>query len=202
MDSDNFIGVWDGVFTDEECGQIIRRFDDLCQNSWTSHHDGGSPQNGDEQFEQGALWRKDTALFFDHVSVPHSTLIQNRVGKCMEEYAKRYPGLANFGLISFMSKVQKTPPMGGFHAWHCEHGPDVTTFRRVAVWAVYLTTHETDGETEFLQQGIRVAPQAGRVVIWPAGFTHPHRGNPVYDKDKYIATGWFEFYLPPYGPPK
>ena len=66
--------------------------------------------------------------------------------------------------------------------------------RRAAVWILYLTSHEEQGETEFLQQGIRVAPQAGRVVIWPASFTHPHRGNPVYDGNKYIATGWFEYY--------
>ena len=24
----------------------------------------------------------------------------------------------------------------------------------------------------------------------PAYFTHPHRGNPVYKKEKYIITGW------------
>jgi hypothetical protein len=29
--------------------------------------------------------------------------------------------------------------------------------------------------------------------IFPAAFTHTHRGNPVYSKDKYIATGWFNF---------
>jgi len=202
MDSDTFIGVWDTVFTEAECNQIITRFDELCENSFTSRHDGGAPQMGHEQFEQGALLRKDTALFFDHVSVPHNKLIQERIGKCMEEYVGTYPGLADMGLISYVCKVQKTPPKGGFHVWHCEHGPDISNFRRIAVWILYLSSHENDGETEFLQQGIRVAPQAGRVVIWPAGFTHPHRGNPVYDKDKYIATGWFEFYQPPYGPPK
>ena len=30
------------------------------------------------------------------------------------------------------------------------------------------------------------------MVIWPAGFTHCHRGNPPLDRDKYILTGWLE----------
>ena len=30
------------------------------------------------------------------------------------------------------------------------------------------------------------------VVIWPANFTHTHRGGLLCgDKDKYILTGWY-----------
>jgi hypothetical protein len=49
-----------------------------------------------------------------------------------------------------------------------------------------------NGETEFLYQQRRINPTKNTMVLWPAGFTHPHRGNPVYgDVSKYIATGWF-----------
>jgi len=198
MDSDNFIGVWDNVLTEEECGMLISHFESLSQNAFLSKANANNME-GTEQFPNGALGRKDFSIFFDQVVPKYSKFIHDKLGQCMEEYVQTYPGLQHMGLISHTCKVQKTPPKGGFHVWHCEHGPDVTSYRRVAVWIVYLSTHENDGETEFLQQGIRVAPEAGRVVIWPAGFTHPHRGNPVYDKDKYIATGWFEFYQPPYG---
>ena len=51
-----------------------------------------------------------------------------------------------------------------------------------------------EGETEFLWQGLRVKPKAGTVCIFPASFTHTHRGNPVYSCDKYIATGWYTLY--------
>ena len=48
------------------------------------------------------------------------------------------------------------------------------------------------GETEFLYQKLRVPPKENTCIIWPAGFTHPHRGNVVYgNKSKYIITGWF-----------
>ena len=31
------------------------------------------------------------------------------------------------------------------------------------------------------------------MLIWPAQFTHTHRGNPVYNCTKYVATGWIEY---------
>jgi hypothetical protein len=32
------------------------------------------------------------------------------------------------------------------------------------------------------------------MLIWPAAYTHAHRGNPVYGKNsKYIVTGWFYY---------
>jgi hypothetical protein len=49
------------------------------------------------------------------------------------------------------------------------------------------------GETEFLYQHMRVKPEQGTLVIWPAAFTHTHRGNPPLSNEKYIVTGWTEF---------
>jgi len=44
-----------------------------------------------------------------------------------------------------------------------------------------------------LYQKRRVKPEQGTICIFPAGFTHVHRGNPPLSGDKYIATGWYEF---------
>ena len=33
----------------------------------------------------------------------------------------------------------------------------------------------------------------GRCVIWPAFFTHTHRGIVSKTETKYIATGWFQY---------
>jgi hypothetical protein len=51
---------------------------------------------------------------------------------------------------------------------------------------------DSAGETEFLYQKMRIPPQENCTVIWPAAYTHPHRGNVVHgNKSKYIITGWF-----------
>lgn len=57
---------------------------------------------------------------------------------------------------------------------------------------VYLNDVEGGGETEFLYLGRRVSPVQGRLVIFPAGYTHTHRGNPPLSGEKYILTGWIE----------
>jgi hypothetical protein len=58
---------------------------------------------------------------------------------------------------------------------------------------MYLNDVEHGGETEFLYQKRRVSAKTGRVVIWPAGYTHVHRGNPPLSGEKYLLTGWLEF---------
>lgn len=66
------------------------------------------------------------------------------------------------------------------------------TSTRELVWMIYLNDMpEGEGETEFLYQKRRINPKAGRVVIFPAGLTHVHRGLTVYTQNKYILTGWF-----------
>lgn len=191
---ETYIRHWDNALSEQDCDRMIARFDTIQANSYMS----GLMSSGQEQYG-GSLNRKDYSLFFCHLAQAEAQLIQNAVGQKMEEYRSEFMGLERVGgLVSYFCKVQKTPPKGGFHNWHCEHGPDVGSYRRVAVWLLYLTSHEDSGETEFIQQGVKLQPQKGRLVIWPAGFTHPHRGNPVYDKNKYIATGWFEFYDQPF----
>ena len=48
-----------------------------------------------------------------------------------------------------------------------------------------------DGGTEFLYQNLITPAEKGLTLIWPAGFTHTHRGVVSQTKTKYIATGWY-----------
>ena len=65
-------------------------------------------------------------------------------------------------------------------------------------WMVYL--NDAASGTEFPYQEMIVEPKEGRTVIWPAGWTHPHKGVTPNEGIKYIATGWF--YSLPMGEPK
>jgi hypothetical protein len=57
----------------------------------------------------------------------------------------------------------------------------------------YLNTVFKGGETEFLYQDIKFSPTKGNTLLWPAYFTHTHRGIPAPIEDKFIITGWFEY---------
>ena len=110
-----------------------------------------------------------------------------------DKYAKEYAIISTLvrHFISPTVRIQKTPPGGGYHIWHSDNG-DMYTSRRIIVVNLYLNTVEEGGETEFLYQHKRVPPVQGTMVLFPASWTHVHRGNPPLAGNKYIATSWIE----------
>ena len=50
-----------------------------------------------------------------------------------------------------------------------------------------------DGGTEFLYQQLTIKARKGKTVIWPANYTHPHRGQISHKHEKYIMTGWLGY---------
>ncbi len=175
----DFIGIWENTLDDETCEKIIN----FIENS-----------EKQKSFEQSTLLRKDQfcSLSDDHEL---AVIINDKLSVCLDEYTKEYSALLESDYTNPEIKLQKTEPCGGYHTFHCENVGMSFCFRGLA-WMIYLNDiSQNEGETEFLYQKLRVNPKQGTLLIWPAGFTHTHRGNPVYSKNKYIATGWF-FYTP------
>lgn len=181
---DNFIGVWDNVLPPVACRDLIENFE-LVTNTNSS-----IVIEGKNKFETGTLGRKDQAIVLDYHH-PQAQEIYKFLAACFDEYSQEYSQLTSLNLASSQIKMQKTPPGGGYHVWHYENENWEVANREVA-WMIYLNDiPDGQGETEFLFQKLRVQPKAGRVVMWPAGMTHVHRGNTVFDTDKYILTGWY-----------
>tara|TARA_Y100000389_G_C17446852_1_gene512149 strand:- start:242 stop:832 length:591 start_codon:yes stop_codon:yes gene_type:complete len=90
-------------------------------------------------------------------------------------------------------KIQHYKPGGGFKKWHCENSGYGENKLRHLVFMTYLDTIEYAG-TEFYHQSISTPCHKGLTLIWPAGWTHIHRGVINNTKEKMIITGWFEFY--------
>lgn len=115
--------------------------------------------------------------------------------RCYNDYSSTYSVLRDDGHIrATVMKMQRTGPGGGYHVWHGEQGPG-TQANRVVVYMLYLNTIEEEGaETEFLYQKLRVKPEENLMLLWPASYTHAHRGNPVLGtQSKYVVTGWFYY---------
>jgi hypothetical protein len=188
-----FIGAYKNLASDDYCDRMIKAFNNLEETSsaWS-----GSDANGLGN-------RKDYSYRFD---MPHNDTLKTDLYASSLELAKEtnkfldsgllkyvddYPSLENLRSYSRTVKVQRTPPKGGFHRWHAEQGADEEA-GRMLVWTIYLNdVPDGEGETEFLEYGIKVKPKKGTVCFFPASFTHTHRGNAVYTHDKYIATGWY-----------
>ena len=91
--------------------------------------------------------------------------------------------------------IQHYAPGQGFKAWHCER-PSVNQAARHLVFMTYLNDVTDGGETEFFYQEMKVRPEKGLTLIWPADWTFTHRGIPSLTQEKYIVTGWFNFAYP------
>ena len=116
------------------------------------------------------------------------------IWNCYDKYSKEWDIIRtlNKHYISPTVRIQKTKPGQGYHVWHSDGG-DIFTNRRIIVMNLYLNTVEEGGETEFLYQHKRISPEKGMMVLFPAVWTHTHRGNPPLSGDKYIVTTWLEF---------
>jgi hypothetical protein len=181
----DFIGIYENIILKEECDLIIKEFEDELKK--------GADEEGIDQFGIQELGRYNFSIFSSKTKL---TNIRNKINEvlnvCIEQYAKEYFTIKQLKASSQEAKLQKIPIKGGYHIWHCEQD-SLATASRVLVWMVYLNDiPDNEGETEFIFQGLRIKPTAGTVVFFPASFTHTHRGNPVYTKEKYIATGWYK----------
>lgn len=94
--------------------------------------------------------------------------------------------------ISTLFNMQRYEPGEAFYKYHCEVG-SAEYSNRVLVWMMYLNDMTEGGETEFYFQKEYEYPRAGKLMIWPAYWTHLHRGIPSLTQKKYILTGWFNF---------
>ena len=79
-----------------------------------------------------------------------------------------------------------------FQALHAER-TSLNSLHRVLAWMTYLNDVPEDGETEFPMFGLKIKPQKGKTLIWPAEWTHAHFGSVVKKGKKYIITGWMHF---------
>ncbi len=108
---------------------------------------------------------------------------------------ERYPQLEDTYRMLFVSggRIQETEPRGGYHSWHHEQSWDMSSRNTVLAWSLFLNDVNEGGELEFLYQSLRIKPVRNHFLIWPAGYTHLHRGNPPLKDPKLIFTGWIDF---------
>lgn len=198
--SESFILEYPQFFDDEYCQIIIDKFNILDKEGFSDISGagyGGDKPSPDSQFFRSKgkhLWFNHVARGLDFNHVVHTT---NEVSFFFEQlktavriYKTKFRVGLSVPLTCNDMKVQRVKAGGGFHAWHSEWSKESNS--RMLVYQLYLNTlPEGEGETEFLNLGVRCKPEVGKLVIWPAGWTHVHRGNPNYTTDKYIITGWF-----------
>ena len=190
---DDFIGVFDGYFGDSLCDNYVDHFKMLEDRGFVVPR---------EEKHRHEVSDKSVSLLrtsFEGSSVPANYILKDFGdifwSQCANVYSKEYSILRKMAYHTIVdAKIQKSIEGDGYHVWHCEDegGRDVHR-NRLLVFSLYLNDDYDGGETEFLFQKKRMKPQKDRLLIWPAQFTHTHRGNTVLKGNKYLLTGWVEF---------
>ena len=186
---DNFIGGW---YSDDTklCDEII----EYMKNSPNTFDGkiGGFPNNRGlildpfQKISKELLLNENPDMLFKY---------QEQLRLVVNEYIEKYPFCNMYNAFTDReeTKIQYYPPYGGFFSWHTERGTDEKPIcTRHLVFMTYLNDVIEAGETEFYHQQIKVKPEKGLTLIWPADWTFTHRGIPS-PHEKYIVTGWLNF---------
>ena len=198
---DDFIGVWENFVPSAFCNDLINFFHTWQQQALITNNERDMPLTdpysgeahampGNSQFKTRTLGRNDLGCMLDCLSGTLSAQVNQYLQSTLNHYCTVYDSLGSVPLTSWHVKMQQTPEGGGYHVFHHEDG-SYNEAHRTATWMIYLNEDFEGGETEFFYQKRRIKPTTGTIVIWPAGYTHTHRGNLVLKGTKYIVTGWF-----------
>ena len=176
MEFDNFIGRQKHFLSKEECEIVI----DAMYNKKLYYNYGTLHDNG----------RSDTNVVLDSNTELFKTL-NIKLFDSLASYTKKYdlPVLNCYKNNDI--KIQVSEDGGGFCKWHSEWGTTSDSLRREIVWMIYLNDDFEGGRTEFKHINHSETPETGKLLLFPAGYTHYHRASPELKGQKYITTGWF-----------
>ena len=185
LDSTTLMGAW--YISKKLCDKIIKKINSSNLLPGMMYREGEQTivKKAKESFEISVEVDSKDEIFVEY----RQTLMD-----VIRLYCKKYPDMddnAHFGLGERYN-LQKYPVGGGFKVWHCENDFLSFNYDRCLVFMTYLNDVD-DGGTSFKYQNIDVPAQKGLTVMWPAYWTHTHKGIVSHTKEKYIATGWLNY---------
>ena len=186
----HFIGSWN-INNDKLCNDII----DFFKNNPEIQKEGTTATGIDIKVKKST-----------DITINPNDLKQNKydlfnfyfehLNKCYLDYREQFTFLKTFANKINIGpfNIQKYQPGGHFAKVHSER-THITCLHRLFAWMTYLNDVKEDdgGTTDFDYYKLKVQPQRGKTLIWPAEWTHAHSGSILKSGEKYIITGWIDF---------
>ena len=194
VSNSDFIGIYDNALTKKECEILINQFEKSPQlpgKVYGSPDVMSSSDYGHVDSDKKSCKELD-ALKFSNDDVI-GRIINQRLGESIKKYKIDFPETESIAPWKFFNEYNFQKYDGeedGFKVWHSEHGPEPLALKRVMAWMFYL--NDAKSGTEFWRHHT-IRAKMGRCVIWPAGYTHTHKGVIPNKGLKYIITGWISF---------
>ena len=190
LDSDqiNFIGIWN-LENNELCKDIINFFEtniDLQKDGTTG--DGKKTElkkTTDINIHPNNLKEEKFVHIKNYIKSLHN---------CYLDYQEQWPFLKDkINTVDIPTfNIQRYNPGDHFSHIHTERS-SLNSLHRVFAWMTYLNNVDDGGKTHFTHYDLKIKPEIGKTLIWPAEWTHAHRGEILNNGVKYIITGWMHF---------
>ena len=172
----------ESVLSKESCDSLVRYFEDNIELAIPGYMGHYHTPIGNLEIQ---LEVEDQSEYYG---------LGKSISKGVVSYSKIYPLVTtNMGRWTIVDTCQYAKFEAGkyYSHIHCENSmPVVPIANRCFAWMIYLNTIKDGGGTEFIHQNFTTNPIAGDMYIWPAGWTHMHRGVNAPNQDKYTITGW------------
>lgn len=184
-DNPNFIGSW-FIEQDELCNQVVTHF-----HANTAKQTSGITKMG--VINRDVKDRTDLCVLpKDFKEDPNSIFYEyfGILSRCLQDYGEQWPFLkATIQCLDSrafnIGKYEKGQHFGRIHTER-----NFACMEREFAFMTYLSEDFEGGSTYFQHFDLDIVPKKGLTLIWPAMWTHAHKGNIVTHGTKYILTGW------------
>jgi len=174
----DFIKIYDNIVSEENCSAIIDAAENIIGRE--------DPGHGVKQMPNGV---SVDCHMYGSINRLRELFVEP-FWQCWNDYSKSFD-VTNRTFPETLDEhwiVEKTH-MGEFKDKHEQS----SAFERdrFAAWILFLNTMDTNVE-EFVNQDLTIKPVTGRIVIFPASFTHKHRQLDLHG-NRYVSRGWFRY---------
>ena len=191
----DFVGIYDESVPVDLCDEFVKNYEEAKKNR-TIIDCFVENKTGHRETLPHSVKKDDVVVVAPILStiypIPPVQTYFKFLYECFKSYTERYSIVFNGVIFNDVFKIHKVRKSEGYHVWHYEKDCS-ENLNRLMAYMTYLEAPKEGGETEFLHQSLRIDPVVGRTLIWPAGYTHQHRGNPPLDGEKMYITGWFTY---------
>jgi hypothetical protein len=194
------------LFDDEYCDKVVKMFEHQKRLGCSVRRDDHARRDNQIEFNS-SLYKEQrrekeaqnvTVKEWDEIDFRNdevAILFFEKISEGVKKYTEDLgitPILGEFWFKNMLIQSYDADKYESYSAWHCEAAHRDSCDRAI-VYTLYLNDDFEGGETEFMHQKHREKPETGKIVFWPAGYTHTHRGAMLLSGKKYIATGWVFF---------
>ena len=159
----NFIGCWD-IEDKKLCNEIVSFFESNKELS----------KEGTTTLGKNTKAKKTTDITITpkDLEKPKFEIFKkyfNELHNCYVDYQKQWPFVKSiFSSVDIgVFNIQKYNPGDHFSHLHCER-TSLNSLHRLFAFMTYLNDVEDGGKTNFDYYGIKVKPEIGKTLIWPA----------------------------------